>query len=229
MTKRALRNIAIIAHVDHGKTTLVDQLLRQSGTFRTNEKISERIMDSNDLEKERGITILAKNCAVEYDGTHINIVDTPGHADFGGEVERVLSMVDGVLLLVDAVEGPMPQTRFVTKKALALGLQPIVVVNSPRQPAIPRACNAALAWDQSPGLLFLLAPPRAAPLLVARPLVSPRPLDYHLLVVAAAPRPRPPPARRRSAPPARMLVHRRTGPDRLAGSAGSAPSSVCPM
>ncbi len=134
MTKRALRNIAIIAHVDHGKSTLVDQLLRQSGTFRTNEKISERIMDSNDLEKERGITILAKNCAVEYDGTHINIVDTPGHADFGGEVERVLSMVDGVLLLVDAVEGPMPQTRFVTKKALALGLQPIVVVNKVDRP-----------------------------------------------------------------------------------------------
>ncbi|MEY2889203.1 MAG: hypothetical protein RIQ30_800 [Pseudomonadota bacterium] len=134
MTKRALRNIAIIAHVDHGKTTLVDQLLRQSGTFRSNEKISERIMDSNDLEKERGITILAKNCAVEYEGTHINIVDTPGHADFGGEVERVLSMVDGVLLLVDAVEGPMPQTRFVTKKALALGLKPIVVINKVDRP-----------------------------------------------------------------------------------------------
>jgi len=134
MTKRALRNIAIIAHVDHGKTTLVDQLLRQSGTFRSNEKLAERIMDSNDLEKERGITILAKNCAVEYDGTHINIVDTPGHADFGGEVERVLSMVDGVLLLVDAVEGPMPQTRFVTKKALALGLKPIVVINKVDRP-----------------------------------------------------------------------------------------------
>ena len=134
MTKRALRNIAIIAHVDHGKTTLVDQLLRQSGTFRSNEKISERIMDSNDLEKERGITVLAKNCAVEYEGTHINIVDTPGHADFGGEVERVLSMVDGVLLLVDAVEGPMPQTRFVTKKALALGLKPIVVINKVDRP-----------------------------------------------------------------------------------------------
>ncbi|MFZ4062414.1 MAG: translational GTPase TypA [Polynucleobacter sp.] len=134
MTKRALRNIAIIAHVDHGKTTLVDQLLRQSGTFRSNEKMTERVMDSNDLEKERGITILSKNCAVEYDGTHINIVDTPGHADFGGEVERVLSMVDGVLLLVDAVEGPMPQTRFVTKKALALGLKPIVVVNKVDRP-----------------------------------------------------------------------------------------------
>ncbi len=131
---RALRNIAIIAHVDHGKTTLVDQLLRQSGTFRDNQHLIERVMDSNDLEKERGITILAKNCAVEYDGTHINIVDTPGHADFGGEVERVLSMVDGVLLLVDAVEGPMPQTRFVTKKALALGLAPIVVVNKVDRP-----------------------------------------------------------------------------------------------
>ncbi|MFN7836166.1 MAG: translational GTPase TypA [Burkholderiaceae bacterium] len=132
--KRALRNIAIIAHVDHGKTTLVDQLLRQSGTFRDNQQMVERVMDSNDLEKERGITILAKNCAVEYEGTHINIVDTPGHADFGGEVERVLSMVDGVLLLIDAVEGPMPQTRFVTRKALALGLKPIVVVNKIDRP-----------------------------------------------------------------------------------------------
>ncbi|ARP86033.1 translational GTPase TypA [Bordetella genomosp. 9] len=131
---RALRNVAIIAHVDHGKTTLVDQLLRQSGTFRENQAVAERVMDSNDLEKERGITILAKNCAVEYQGTHINIVDTPGHADFGGEVERVLSMVDGVLLLVDAVEGPMPQTIFVTRKALALGLKPIVVVNKIDRP-----------------------------------------------------------------------------------------------
>jgi GTP-binding protein len=133
-TPRALRNIAIIAHVDHGKTTLVDQLLRQSGTFRENQQVDNRVMDSNDLEKERGITILAKNCAVEYKGTHINIVDTPGHADFGGEVERVLSMVDSVLLLVDAVEGPMPQTRFVTRKALALGLKPIVVVNKIDRP-----------------------------------------------------------------------------------------------
>ena len=131
---RPIRNIAIIAHVDHGKTTLVDQLLRQSGTFRENEKVAERVMDSNDLERERGITILAKNCAIEWKGTHINIVDTPGHADFGGEVERVLSMVDSVLLLVDAVEGPMPQTRFVTKKALALGLKPIVVVNKVDRP-----------------------------------------------------------------------------------------------
>jgi GTP-binding protein len=131
---RALRNVAIIAHVDHGKTTLVDQLLRQSGTFRDNQQIAERVMDSGDIEKERGITILAKNCAVEYEGTHINIIDTPGHADFGGEVERVLSMVDGVVLLVDAVEGPMPQTRFVTKKALALGLKPIVVVNKIDRP-----------------------------------------------------------------------------------------------
>ncbi len=131
---QSIRNIAIIAHVDHGKTTLVDQLLRQSGTFRDNQHIAERVMDSNDLEKERGITILAKNCAVEYKGTRINIVDTPGHADFGGEVERVLSMVDSVLLLIDAVEGPMPQTRFVTKKALALGLRPIVVVNKVDRP-----------------------------------------------------------------------------------------------
>ncbi|NMG46203.1 translational GTPase TypA [Aromatoleum toluvorans] len=131
---RSIRNIAIIAHVDHGKTTLVDQLLRQSGTFRENQQVSERVMDSNDLEKERGITILAKNCAVQYGDTHINIIDTPGHADFGGEVERVLSMVDGVLLLVDAVEGPMPQTRFVTRKALALGLKPIVVINKIDRP-----------------------------------------------------------------------------------------------
>jgi len=131
---KQIRNIAIIAHVDHGKTTLVDQLLRQSGTFRENEKVTERVMDSNDIERERGITILAKNCAVEWKGTHINIVDTPGHADFGGEVERVLSMVDSVLLLVDAVEGPMPQTRFVTRKALALGLNPIVVVNKVDRP-----------------------------------------------------------------------------------------------
>jgi GTP-binding protein len=126
---RELRNIAIIAHVDHGKTTLVDKLLSQAGSFASYKHIAERVMDSNDLERERGITILAKNCAVDYEGVHINIVDTPGHADFGGEVERVLGMVDGVLLLVDAVEGPMPQTRFVTKKALALGLRPIVVIN----------------------------------------------------------------------------------------------------
>lgn len=131
---RQIRNIAIIAHVDHGKTTLVDQLLRQSGTFRENEKVAERVMDSNDIEKERGITILAKNCAVSWQDTHINIVDTPGHADFGGEVERALSMVDGVVLLIDAQEGPMPQTRFVTKKALALGLKPIVVVNKVDKP-----------------------------------------------------------------------------------------------
>jgi GTP-binding protein len=131
---RALRNIAIIAHVDHGKTTLVDKLLQQSGTFAAHQSVTERVMDSNDLEKERGITITAKNTALEYEGNHINIVDTPGHADFGGEVERVLSMVDGVLLLIDAVDGPMPQTRFVTRKALALGLKPIVVVNKVDRP-----------------------------------------------------------------------------------------------
>jgi len=129
-----LRNIAIIAHVDHGKTTLVDQLLRQSGTFAAHEQIGERVMDSNELEKERGITILAKNTAIDWNGYHINIVDTPGHADFGGEVERVLSMVDSVLLLVDAVDGPMPQTRFVTQKAFALGLKPIVVINKVDRP-----------------------------------------------------------------------------------------------
>ena len=131
---RAIRNIAIIAHVDHGKTTMVDKLLQCAGTFRSNQQVDERVMDSGDIEKERGITILAKNCAVEYEGVHINIIDTPGHADFGGEVERVLSMVDGVLLLVDAVDGPMPQTRFVTRKALAAGLKPIVVINKVDRP-----------------------------------------------------------------------------------------------
>lgn len=139
MSSRALRNIAIIAHVDHGKTTMVDKLLQQAGTFAAHQQVTERVMDSNDLEKERGITILAKNTAVNFEGTRINIVDTPGHADFGGEVERVLGMVDGVLLLVDAVEGPMPQTRFVTKKALALGLRPIVVINKVDRPGA--RCN----------------------------------------------------------------------------------------
>src|SRR5690606_33111420 len=123
-----IRNIAIIAHVDHGKTTLVDQMLRQAGAFRANQHVEERVMDSNPLERERGITILAKNTAVRWGDTKINIVDTPGHADFGGEVERILRMVDGVLILVDAAEGPMPQTRFVTRKALALGHQPIVAI-----------------------------------------------------------------------------------------------------
>lgn len=133
-TRSDLRNVAIIAHVDHGKTTLVDQLLLQSGIFRANETVAERVMDSNDLERERGITILSKNTAVMYNGTKINIVDTPGHADFGGEVERILMMVDGVLLLVDAFEGCMPQTRFVLKKALALGKKPLVVVNKIDRP-----------------------------------------------------------------------------------------------
>lgn len=132
--RKDLRNVAIIAHVDHGKTTLVDQLLRQSGVFRENEAVAERVMDSNDLERERGITILSKNTAVMYNGTKINIVDTPGHADFGGEVERILMMVDGVLLLVDAFEGCMPQTRFVLKKALNLGKKPIVVLNKIDRP-----------------------------------------------------------------------------------------------
>ena len=136
----SLRNVAIIAHVDHGKTTLVDQLFRQSGTFRDNQRVEERAMDSNDLEKERGITILAKPTSVEWappgsaEHFRINIVDTPGHADFGAEVERILSMVDGVILLVDAAEGPMPQTKFVTGKALGLGLRPIVVINKIDRP-----------------------------------------------------------------------------------------------
>ncbi|MGL5431556.1 MAG: GTP-binding protein, partial [Plesiomonas shigelloides] len=129
-----LRNIAIIAHVDHGKTTLVDKLLQQSGTLGDRSDATERVMDSNDLEKERGITILAKNTAIEWNGYRINIVDTPGHADFGGEVERVMSMVDSVLLLVDAMDGPMPQTRFVTQKAFAYGLRPIVVINKVDRP-----------------------------------------------------------------------------------------------
>src|SRR5689334_20726876 len=129
-----LRNVAIIAHVDHGKTTLVDRLLQQSGTYRENQKVAERAMDSNDLERERGITILAKCTSVHWEDTQINIVDTPGHADFGGEVERILSMVDGVVILVDASEGPMPQTKFVLSKALALGLRPIVAINKIDRP-----------------------------------------------------------------------------------------------
>ena len=128
MERTDIRNVAIIAHVDHGKTTLVDAMLRQSGVFRTNEQVAERVMDSNDLERERGITILSKNTAVLHSGVKINIVDTPGHADFGGEVERVLNMVDGVLLLVDAFEGPMPQTKYVLRKALEQKLKPIVVI-----------------------------------------------------------------------------------------------------
>ncbi|NBW58441.1 GTP-binding protein, partial [bacterium] len=124
-----IRNIAIIAHVDHGKTTLVDAMLRQSGTFRDNQNVGERVMDRNDLEKERGITILAKPTSVIWEGIKINIIDTPGHADFGGEVERILSMVDGVVLLVDSAEGPLPQTKFVLSKALKLGIRPIVLIN----------------------------------------------------------------------------------------------------
>ena len=133
-TRNDIRNVAIIAHVDHGKTTLVDAMLKQSHVFRDNEKVQERVMDSNDLEKERGITILSKNTAVMYNGVKINIVDTPGHADFGGEVERVLMMVDSVILVVDAYEGPMPQTKFVLKKALELHLKPMVVINKIDKP-----------------------------------------------------------------------------------------------
>ena len=134
VTRNDIRNIAIIAHVDHGKTTLVDAMFKASHVFRTNEKMDERVMDSNDLEKERGITILSKNTAVMYNDIKINIVDTPGHADFGGEVERVLKMVDSVLLVVDSYEGPMPQTKFVLKKALELKLKPIVVINKIDKP-----------------------------------------------------------------------------------------------
>ena len=134
MIRNDIRNIAIIAHVDHGKTTLVDAMLKQSGVFRANEHVEERVMDSNDLERERGITILSKNTAVMHDGVKINILDTPGHADFGGEVERVLNMVDGVLLLVDAYEGPMPQTKYVLRKALEAHLKPIVVINKIDRP-----------------------------------------------------------------------------------------------
>src|SRR5688572_22427918 len=128
-SRQELRNVAIVAHVDHGKTTLVDAMLRQTGVFRANEEVRDRVLDSNDLERERGITILAKHCSVRYKDTLINIIDTPGHADFGGEVERTLKMADGVLLLVDAAEGPLPQTRFVLSKTLELGLPVIVVIN----------------------------------------------------------------------------------------------------
>src|SRR5438094_4362321 len=134
MAKQEIRNVAIIAHVDHGKTTLVDKMLRQAGAFRENQVVVERVMDSNPIERERGITILAKNTSVRWHGTKINIVDTPGHADFGGEVERILRMVDGVLLVVDAFDGPMPQTRFVLRKALGLGRTPIVVINKIDRP-----------------------------------------------------------------------------------------------
>ena len=134
MVREDLRNIAIIAHVDHGKTTLVDQMLKQGGIFRENQVVEERVMDSGSLEKERGITILAKNTSIHYNGVKINVIDTPGHADFSGEVERVLKMVSGVLILVDAAEGPMPQTRFVTQKALEMGLKLIIVVNKIDRP-----------------------------------------------------------------------------------------------
>ena len=147
MIREDLRNIAIIAHVDHGKTTLVDEMLKQGGVFRENQAVAERVMDSGDIERERGITILAKNTSVMYNGTKINIIDTPGHADFGGEVERVLEMVDGVLLLVDAAEGPMPQTRFVLSKALEMGHKIIVVVN---KIVLHRSASTRQAQTSSP-------------------------------------------------------------------------------
>ncbi len=145
-----IRNVAVIAHVDHGKTTLVDHMLRQAGIFRANEEVADRVMDSNPLERERGITILSKNTAVHWGDAKVNIVDTPGHADFGGEVERILRMVEGVLLLVDAAEGPMPQTRFVTRKALELGLLPIVVINKVDRPDARAAARfMTRSWSSS--------------------------------------------------------------------------------
>src|SRR5919202_1876221 len=153
LTRREdLRNVAVIAHVDHGKTTLVDALLKQSHVFAAHEQVGELILDSNDLEREKGITILAKTTSIRYRGVKINIIDTPGHADFGGEVERVLGMADGCLLLVDAVEGPMPQTRFVLRKAFALGLRPIVVINKIDRPSAKTRLPAVLAAIQD---LFL--------------------------------------------------------------------------
>ena len=152
MIREDVRNIAIIAHVDHGKTTLVDELLKQSGVFRANQEVAERVMDSNDIERERGITILSKNTAVFYKNTKINIIDTPGHSDFGGEVERVLNMADGCILLVDAFEGPMPQTRFVLQKALQIGLKPIVVVNKVDKPN----CRPEEVYEMVFDLMFSL-------------------------------------------------------------------------
>ena len=143
MIREDLRNVAIIAHVDHGKTTLVDQMLKQSGTFRENQAVEERVMDSNDIERERGITILAKNTSIKYKDVKINVIDTPGHADFGGEVERVLKMVNGVILLVDAAEGPMPQTRFVLQKALELGHKIIIVINKIDRTSSPTSLRRA--------------------------------------------------------------------------------------
>jgi GTP-binding protein len=160
MSIENLRNIAIVAHVDHGKTTLVDCLLKQSGTFNERTVTTERMMDSNDQEKERGITILSKNTAINWNGNRINIVDTPGHADFGGEVERVLSMVDSVLILVDAMDGPMPQTRFVTQKAFAMGFNPIVVINKIDRPG---------ARPDSTSRSFTLRPCTAMPVWTIRP------------------------------------------------------------
>lgn len=155
MSIEKLRNIAIVAHVDHGKTTLVDCLLKQSGTLSERTVLAERVMDSNDQEKERGITILAKNTAITWRGNRINIVDTPGHADFGGEVERVLSMVDSVLILVDAMDGPMPQTRFVTQKAFAMGFKPIVVINKVDRPGAVRS-----GWSSRCGICSIASAPR---------------------------------------------------------------------
>ena len=203
----ALRNIAIIAHVDHGKTTLVDELLKQSGSFRENQKVAERAMDSNDLERERGITILAKCTSVVWKGTRINIVDTPGHADFGGEVERILNMVDGVVVLVDASEGPLPQTKFVVSKALKRGLRPIVAINKidrPGRAAPGRPERGLRSFRQS-------RRHRRAARLPGALRVRPQRLDGARPVRAAGK----PGADVRSHPRARTAAGRRDGPFRM--------------
>src|SRR3954469_20814494 len=186
MAKQEIRNVAIIAHVDHGKTTLVDKMLRQAGAFRENQVVVERVMDSNPLERERGITILAKNTSIRWHGTKINIVDTPGHSDFGGEVERILRMVDGVLLVVDAFDGPMPQTRFVLRKALGLGRKPIVVINKiDRQGADPHRVH-----DEVLDLFIELEAPEsqlAFPCVYASARARPPPLDLDQPLTDLAP------------------------------------------
>ena len=198
MQNEKLRNVAIIAHVDHGKTTLVDQMLKQGGVYRENQETVERVMDSNDLERERGITILAKNTAIQYGDTKINIVDTPGHADFGGEVERILKMVNGVILLVDAAEGPMPQTRFVLSRALELGHRVIVVVNKIDRPdqriheVIDEVLELLLDLDATPEQLdsphaVLLGPSGRGLLLPRRPGTDLKPLFDTILSYIPAP------------------------------------------
>ena len=206
MQNEKLRNVAIIAHVDHGKTTLVDQMLKQGGVYRENQETVERVMDSNDLERERGITILAKNTAIQYGDTKINIVDTPGHADFGGEVERILKMVNGVILLVDAAEGPMPQTRFVLSRALELGHRVIVVINKIDRPdqriheVIDEVLELLLDLDATDEQLdspCCSAPPATAPPAIPPTwwVVGRKPLFEAILEYVPTPEARPGPAR----------------------------------